>query len=261
MSNIFLRIKIITIFLNSLEQVFFTPKFLNAIHKLSINPVINHKEFIVIDIGANRAQNTLLISKKFRIKKAILVEPNIELHQYIKKSLGDIEFKILDKCVTNYDGSIDFYVSNFDLTSSTIKPSEKSKYHKVKTKILGKNYTLLPVSKCCTTLRSIVNDLKIDYIDYLKIDVEGAEFFVLQGAQDLLKNSKIGIIQLEIHRNDMRKDYANEIFELLHVYNYHMYKKVRHSFGNFVEYIYISSDVFKLLRDARNDKSPKKVIS
>lgn len=42
-----------------------------------------------------------------------------------------------------------------------------------------------------------VNSRRIDYIDYLKIDTEGAEGKVLEGFQQTLRDGKIGIIQFE----------------------------------------------------------------
>jgi FkbM family methyltransferase len=48
------------------------------------------------------------------------------------------------------------------------------------------------------TLDSFCKDHGIEKIDYLKIDVEGAESDTLEGTIDLLRNQKIGYIQFEI---------------------------------------------------------------
>ena len=40
-------------------------------------------------------------------------------------------------------------------------------------------------------------------IDFLKIDVQGYESKVLKGATNLLKSSKIDIIELEIHQDEI----------------------------------------------------------
>jgi hypothetical protein len=37
----------------------------------------------------------------------------------------------------------------------------------------------------------------IDYVDFIKIDVQGAEFRILQGATHYLENKKIELIQIE----------------------------------------------------------------
>jgi FkbM family methyltransferase len=257
-----IRIHSVTFILNLLENIFFRSKFLKSLNELSINSTINHKDFLVVDIGANRAQNTLLISKKFKINKVVLVEPNKILHKFINQELKDFNHEILSECVTNYDGFVEFFVSNFDLTSSIIQHNPNSKYNRIKIAILGKKYILLPEKRKCLTLDSIVNKLQIDFIDYLKIDVEGAEFYVLQGAKKLIKDSRIGIIQLEIHKTDLRNNFTNEILELLQLRNYSLYKTVRHSFGNFSELIFVSENNSQLLRKFEINRIPKnKIVS
>ncbi len=48
-----------------------------------------------------------------------------------------------------------------------------------------------------TYLDKFCSDNKIDHIDFLKIDTEGAEWDVLQGANELITHKKIPIIQFE----------------------------------------------------------------
>ncbi len=53
------------------------------------------------------------------------------------------------------------------------------------------------------TLATFAHEKKLDYVDYLKIDVEGAEYEVLKGAGDLLNN--VGVIKVEVCFIPMRK--------------------------------------------------------
>ena len=58
----------------------------------------------------------------------------------------------------------------------------------------------IPVKKIdiqVTYLDKFCQDNNIDHIDFLKIDTEGCEWDVLQGANDLITNKKIPIIQFE----------------------------------------------------------------
>lgn len=58
----------------------------------------------------------------------------------------------------------------------------------------------IPVKKITVpviSLDTFCNAKSIDHIDFLKIDVEGAEWDVLQGANNLIKNKKIEAIQFE----------------------------------------------------------------
>jgi FkbM family methyltransferase len=57
--------------------------------------------------------------------------------------------------------------------------------------------TIVPFEAQVTTLDQFCADQRIDHIDYLKIDVEGAEHRVLKGASALLQANRIECIQFE----------------------------------------------------------------
>lgn len=48
------------------------------------------------------------------------------------------------------------------------------------------------------TLDAIIEDLDVQYVDYLKIDVEGAEQEVLKSAKNSFQTGRVGIVQVEI---------------------------------------------------------------
>jgi FkbM family methyltransferase len=62
----------------------------------------------------------------------------------------------------------------------------------------------------------------IDKIDYLKLDVEGAELRALQGAHDLLAQRRIGHVQFEVSRKMLEglQTTARPVFELLAQHGY-----------------------------------------
>jgi hypothetical protein len=64
----------------------------------------------------------------------------------------------------------------------------------------------------------------IDYVDFMKIDVQGGEFRVLQGATHYLQNKKIELIQLEFIKFDL---YENQVsidwyLNFMMKYDYHL---------------------------------------
>jgi len=59
------------------------------------------------------------------------------------------------------------------------------------------SYKAVPFDANLTTLDAFCREKKIDAIDFLKIDVEGAEFRVLQGASELMNAQRIACIQFE----------------------------------------------------------------
>lgn len=67
------------------------------------------------------------------------------------------------------------------------------------------------------TLDSFCNENHISRIDYLKLDVEGAEVFALEGALELLKNKAIRYLQFEISQKMLEglSTKAQYVFDLL----------------------------------------------
>jgi hypothetical protein len=85
------------------------------------------------------------------------------------------------------------------------------------------------------TFDGFIKDNGLDFVDVLKIDVEGFEFEVLQGASNALKAKKIGVIQFERHTDDMRADNFSSIEEFLENNGYLKIKEIKHPFGAFFE--------------------------
>ncbi len=66
------------------------------------------------------------------------------------------------------------------------------------------------------TLDRLTKQLKIEYIDVLKIDTEGFELAVLQGAKRLLKQQKIRVIQFEFNEmNVYTRTFLKDFIEVI----------------------------------------------
>jgi FkbM family methyltransferase len=70
----------------------------------------------------------------------------------------------------------------------------------------------------------------VNYIDYLKLDVEGAEFIALKGASDLLSRRAIRHLQFEISRKmlDGLNTSAKPVFDLLAAHGYESHAITSH---------------------------------
>jgi hypothetical protein len=85
----------------------------------------------------------------------------------------------------------------------------------------GRHATEKFVSVSALKLDSIVQHVGIQAheINWIKIDVEGAEYEVLQGAQNILSNSKDISVLIEIH-NLQNTNLYNPIIDMLREYRF-----------------------------------------
>jgi FkbM family methyltransferase len=80
-----------------------------------------------------------------------------------------------------------------------------------------------------------LDSFKFDRVDFIKIDVQGYEKFVLLGSEDTIKNHKPTIIiEMEDHQLKKFNYGVVELFELIRSFGYHIY---------FLDYFYPSDHV------------------
>lgn len=72
----------------------------------------------------------------------------------------------------------------------------------------------------CKTLDTICEEENITFIDYLKIDTEGAEFKILKGSENLILNKRIKFIQFEYDLPDNTIPEVGQICNFLKFYGY-----------------------------------------
>ena len=77
---------------------------------------------------------------------------------------------------------------------------------------LGKKFETFKVQS--DTLDNYCKDNQIEKIDILKIDTEGSELDILQGAQNILKKTDVVLVEVMDKKNKF-KDKYNDIIEIL----------------------------------------------
>jgi len=179
---------------------------------------------VFIDVGANIGYYSLLaasIIKKGKIF-AFEVDKRALNNFYENINLNKLEDKIdvIEKLVSDKDGYERFIVSSESEVNRIVGESENNK-----------DFLKFP----CIKLDSFAKEKNISFIDFLKIDVEGAEYKVLKGAEELLKEKRIKYLLFEVNKN--LKDYGKskkDVFEMLSNFGYRIYKFVDGG-DNFIE--------------------------
>ena len=165
------------------------------------------KDLIVMDIGANIGLFTLYAYSYS--KKIYSIEPADDHFETLTKF---IEFNKLDKVVpikkaiSNKNGQADFYYCR-NTTMHCLDPFVK-KFNVENEKAYGLDHKETTVGKVETiTLDSLFKEQKIDYVDFMKFDVEGEEAKILAHSSFDLVASKIKMMIVEFHSwNNSNRD-------------------------------------------------------
>lgn len=145
----------------------------------------------IFDIGCNVGYTSLLALSNDNVKKALMVDPNPDAlalanknvigNNYIHKTNSFLGF-VSDKC----DEKLEFFTIGYGAAGSMYKSHAKT------AATIGSSYIV----------QTVTIDFLTDYFkwlpDFIKIDVEGAEFFVLNGAKKTVTDIPIKIL-VEMH--------------------------------------------------------------
>jgi FkbM family methyltransferase len=228
----------------SIEKIFFYPKLFIAYRNLNLlNKIKIGESLTVFDVGANKGQSVNFFKKLYPQSKIFAFEPSEKTFNSLKEFVQDKSYQdvyIFQVGMGEIQGTMIFYESGLDETSTFVLPNQDSRYLRIKNRILFQNNeeAFNAVNVEVITFDNFAEKNKILYVDVLKIDVEGFELEVLRGARNALANGKIGIIQFERHSDDMREDNYPAIRELLLENGYRLIQEIDHPFGDFRELLY-----------------------
>ena len=230
-----MRVRIISTLLWTVEYLFFYPKMKRRISKL---PVLVHQP-VILDVGANSGQSLKFFRKIFKESRIHAFEPNPSVYIDLAKKNSSNTF-CYNFALGEVNTKADLFVSEFHESSSLNSPDKSTRWYRLKQQILGLDESGIAnkLEVDVKTIDSVIVDLGIEEIFILKIDVEGAELRVLQGAADALSRGIISYIQFEELRNDLYPNNYVEIRKLLLSFNFEEIFCIKHSFGNFYEHFY-----------------------
>ncbi len=185
-----------------------------------------------LDIGASIGTISLILLDKLKKGKVYSFEPIPESFDSLKKSLAKYpNSKAYNLAVSENSGSVEFNVLEGNKGLSSLRVTDKLNNE------INKGHTTIKVRT--VSIDFIIPDDEI--IDFIKIDVEGAEYKVLKGAAETIKRSKpVIFFEFESHAKafgttpEMMFELLNELG--LSVYNtgYYMQRKEPYSLSEFV---------------------------
>ena len=172
---------------------------------ISRNPVF-------FDVGANEGDYSLLISKLYKNCSISAFEPNAKTNKRLEIKVKGTNIKVQNLALAAKEGSGKLF-DRLDYDGS----SHASLYEDVITKIHKQN--LITQDIIIDTVDNFCEKMDIKHVDFIKIDTEGNELSVLQGAQKMLSEKKVGCIQIEFNEmNVISRTFFRDFMNLLSDY-------------------------------------------
>ena len=181
-----------------------------------IDELLKNNKLIGLDVGAHGGFNSdkFFPEKYNKYFESVLVDP-------LKDSLSNVKSKhIIKKGLWSSKGVRKIYILNKRPESSSMFEPNKNSLTIYDFK--EKDFHLFDVSKTemveCDTLSSSLKELKINTLDYLKIDTQGAELEILKG----LESYRPLVIKCEVRIIPMYKKEPDwtEVTDLLYKLGY-----------------------------------------
>lgn len=180
----------------------------------------------IFDIGAYDGGTALHYKKLFPGSTIYSFEPFLDSFSKLEKNTSQFKDIIAtNKGVSNKDGKANFNSNIYPLTNSLLDSHESGNA------IWGEGLltTQKSIEVDITTIDSFVEANRISKIDVLKMDVQGAEYMVMQGAKKSIEKGLINLIYTEIitlptykgqlHLDEMIKLMRSYGFKLYNLYN------------------------------------------
>ena len=141
---------------------------------LSSIPSMKESSGWIVDIGANIGEFSLAVAEKTSNNKFLLIEPSKSEMFAARKNLQSYPAHFVSTALWNEEKELLFYHAN-ETGDSSLLPANLSRPSEV-----------IHVR----TLDSLISEFQITEIDILKVEAEGAEPEILEGATQALKISK-----------------------------------------------------------------------
>lgn len=144
---------------------------------------IARRSKVVIDVGANVGYYSVNLGKELPASGVLIaVEPVFETFNQLQKNielnnLAHVVKPVMEALADAKGSSKIFIPDTSGSSAASTRNLHEEEGHRTQTVLLN-------------TLDNLMSSLQIEECDLIKIDVEGAEFLVLQGASDTIKKHK-----------------------------------------------------------------------
>lgn len=192
------------------------------------------EDIVIFDIGACEGEDSIRYSKMFPKSKIYSFEPREDNFKKINENINIFNSKnicVINEALSDSVGEVDFYVSEghpeylqksndwnygnkssslFEPTGNLPKWLEFKRKERVKT----------------NTICNFCKENNIDHIDFIHLDVQGAELLVLGGAEEYIKNIKMIWLEVELIELYKNQPLKNKVIDFIKNNNFSIIKDV-----------------------------------
>ena len=176
-----------------------------------------NKQIIFWDIGANIGLYSIYASVKFKNINVISFEPSSSNLRILSRniSINNLEnkIKICQFPLSNLTNHFSMMRETFFIEGGAMNTFGNNIDFEGKKFESKMNYSILG-----TNIKSLLDQKILDLPNYIKIDVDGTEHLILEGADNYLINPNIKEILIEINENF--SDQKRNVFEIMEKNNF-----------------------------------------
>lgn len=173
---------------------------------------------VLFDVGGNIGEYTIYLKNIFPEANIFTFEPNPKAFAVMKEKLAEFSNVTCENIGLGSTVGSEKMFSYSKLENSafgTLSRAALSDLYKMNDQIEEINFSINTIDNYCA-------QRNISRIDFLKIDTEGQELNVLKGAEQMIKNNKIKIIQFEFNDfNVYYRIFLKDFYSLLKNYNFY----------------------------------------
>lgn len=155
----------------------------------------SQKSVTIFDVGAHHGQTALAYNKLFDTPQIFSFEPFGESFTTLTNTVKSFDnIKTFNTALSNITGEVEFH-SNQSSATNSILPTHKEGASIWDVDLLD---TIHKIKVPVTTVDAFIETHHIPQVDVLKIDTQGTEYLVIEGALQSIKAGKIKMIYMEI---------------------------------------------------------------
>lgn len=182
---------------------------------------------VVFDVGAHRGQSIRAFRHLWPDSTNTSFEPDPSLARRLRATWSEVPgVKIVESAVLDNDATVSLFQFDSSDLNSVLDRSQGS--------WIKEDSRKGEVAVTSLTLDGYCDDNDVGRIDYLKVDVQGAELQVIQGAQGLLASRAIKYVLLELTFCDLYDGGAlpSEVFASMESAGYRFVAMYNQTIGN-----------------------------